>query len=413
MAPKRDARGLTDRKICVAVTVGVLLGIMFSMIQLFGSGGGEQVASDVLDSGDDVMKTVDDLPARRSTRELELEQKVEALQKELEQLRSSSSSSSSSRSGSTEGGVTAGPYGTVKSQRTNPTVIPDRSVNPQLAEILERVAINNELIVAVSNNNIRDMLQAWFTTVKSAGVKNFLVVALDDEVADFLRENDVPYYRRDATIPDIQVGTGDNHAISGMKFHILREFLQLGYSVLLTDVDIVFVQNPFNFLHRDCDVESMTDGVDNGTAYGYNDVHDDPAMGWARYVHTMRIYVFNSGLFYIRPTIPSIELLDRVFGRLQKEKAWDQAVFNEELWFPSSPGYIGLHASRRVLDYYQFMNSKVLFTQVRKDARFANHRPVTIHINYHPDKYQRMMATIEYYIKGNKAALDPFPDGSE
>ena len=28
------------------------------------------------------------------------------------------------------------------------------------------------------------------------------------------------------------------------------------------------LQNPFQFLSRDCDVESMSDGWDNATAYG-------------------------------------------------------------------------------------------------------------------------------------------------
>ena len=309
--------------------------------------------------------------------------------------------------------MTVGPPGTVKSVRTNQEVTPDRSTNPVLAEILEKIAINKEVVVAVSNNNIQAMLRTWFEGVKRAGITNYIVVALDDPVAQFCRENDVPVYRRDATISEAQKGTGDNHAISGLKFHLLREFLALGYSVLLSDVDIVYLQNPFDHLYRDCDVESMTDGTDNATAYGYDDVTDDPPMGWARYAHTMRIWVFNSGLFYIRPTVPAIELLDRVTARLAKTKAWDQAVFNEELWFPSHPDYDGLHASRRVMDYYKFMNSKVLFRQVRKDGRFSTHVPVTIHVNYHPDKYQRMLAIIEYYVKGDKAALNPFPDGSE
>ena len=37
-------------------------------------------------------------------------------------------------------------------------------------------------------------------------------------------------------------------------------------------MDIITIQNPFNFLTRDSDVESMSDGWDDGTAYGYNDV---------------------------------------------------------------------------------------------------------------------------------------------
>lgn len=62
---------------------------------------------------------------------------------------------------------------------------------------------------------------------------------------------------------------------------------------------------------------------------GYNDVKDDESMGWARYAHSMRVFVINSGLFYIRPTLASIELLDRITHRLNTENGWDQAIFNE------------------------------------------------------------------------------------
>lgn len=309
--------------------------------------------------------------------------------------------------------VKAGPVGTVRNLRTNPSVQPNNTSNKKLSKLLSRIAPSKELIVGIANNNVRHMVGVWFSCIKKAGVTNYLVVALDDPMADFCRSNQVPFYRKDAVIPAAQEGTGSNHAISGFKFHVLRDFLELGYSVLLSDVDVVFFQNPFLHLHRDCDVEAMSDGHTNETAYGYNDVSDDPKMGWSRYAHTMRIWVFNSGLFYIRPTIPSIELLDRVTMRLSKEKAWDQAVFNEELFFPSHPGYEGLHASRRAMDYYLFMNSKVMFTKVRKDSNFDAFLPVAVHVNYHPNKYERMLALIEYYGKGKKDALKSFPDGSE
>lgn len=39
-----------------------------------------------------------------------------------------------------------------------------------------------------------------------------------------------------------QEGTGDNHAISALKFKIIQEFLQLGWNVLLSDVDVIVVQ---------------------------------------------------------------------------------------------------------------------------------------------------------------------------
>lgn len=308
----------------------------------------------------------------------------------------------------------AGPFGTVKSLRTNPPVLTDESVNPRLAKILKKVAVQKEVIVALANSNVKEMLEVWFTSIKKTGITNYLVVALDDHIVKFCESNDVPVYMRDPDEGIDSIGkSGGNHAVSGLKFRILREFLQLGYSVLLSDVDIVYLRNPFDHLYRDSDVESMTDGHNNMTAYGYNDVFDEPAMGWARYAHTMRIWVYNSGFFYIRPTIPSIELLDRVATRLSREKAWDQAVFNEELFYPSHPGYDGLHASRRTMDFYLFMNSKVLFKMVRKDANLSKLKPVIIHINYHPDKLPRMKAVVEFYVNGKKDALDGFPDGSD
>ncbi|KAF4395225.1 hypothetical protein CsatB_007119 [Cannabis sativa] len=308
----------------------------------------------------------------------------------------------------------AGPMGTVKALRTNPTVSPDESVNPRLAKILEKVSVQNEIIVALANSNVKSMLEVWFNSIKKVGITNYLVVALDDVIVDFCKSNDVPFYKRDPEDGvDSIAKTGGNHAVSGTKFRILREFLQLGYGVLLSDVDIVYLQNPFDYLHRDSDVESMTDGHNNMTAYGYNDVFDEPSMGWARYAHTMRIWVYNSGFFYIRPTVASIELLDRVAGRLSREpKSWDQAVFNEELFYPSHPGYEGLHAAKRTLDFYLFMNSKVLFKTVRKDPNLRKLKPVVVHVNYHPDKLPRMKAVVEFYVNGKQDALDPFPEGS-
>ncbi|KAK9164090.1 hypothetical protein Syun_004992 [Stephania yunnanensis] len=241
----------------------------------------------------------------------------------------------------------AGTFGTVKGLRTNPTVVADESVNPRLAKMLEKVAVRKELIVALANANVKDSLEVWFHSIKKVGIPNYLVVALDEETESFCKSKDVPVYKRDPDDGIDDIGrTGTNHAVSGLKFRILREFLQLGYSVLLSDVDIVYIRNPFDHIYRDSDVESMSDGHSNLTAYGYDDVFDEPGMGWSRYAHTMRIWVFNSGFFYIRPTIPSIELLDRVAARLANKNEWDQTVFNEELFSLRTPVMTGFMLPR-------------------------------------------------------------------
>ncbi|KAI9127969.1 hypothetical protein K1719_000962 [Acacia pycnantha] len=188
------------------------------------------------------------------------------------------------------------------------------------------------------NIHLQSQVNQWQTETQREGNAYLNITVVPDE------SNQVPVYKRDPDENTDSIGTtGGNRAVSasGLKFHILREFLRLGYSVLLSDVHILYLQNPFDHMIRDSDIESMSDGYDNMTAYGYNHVFDEPAMGWARYAHTMKVWVYNSAFFYIRATISSIELLDRVAIRLSKETdPWDQGVFNEELFQPSYPGYI-------------------------------------------------------------------------
>ncbi|KAG2319702.1 hypothetical protein Bca52824_012915 [Brassica carinata] len=407
MAGRRDrTQQLRGSRIAIAIVVGIIIGCVCAVLfpnGFFNSNSSLTVNERVQvgSSSCESSKMLKSDFASLSEKNNELKKQVREL---TEKLRLAEQGSDNARKQVVSLGpqIKPGPFGTVKSLRTNPTILSDESVNPRLAKILEGIAVDKEVIVALANANVKAMLEVQIASVKRLGIKNYLVVALDDYIERFCKQNDVAYYKRDPDKDVDAVGkTGGNHAVSGLKFRVLREFLQLGYGVLLSDVDIVFLRNPFGHLYRDSDVESMSDGHSNMTAYGFNDVFDEPAMGWARYAHTMRIWVFNSGFFYLRPTVPSIELLDRVADRLSKAKLWDQA-------------YIGLHASKRVMDMYEFMNSKVLFKTVRKDEELKRKvKPVIVHVNYHPDKLNRMRAVVEFYVNGKKDALDSFPDGSE
>ncbi|KAK3268320.1 hypothetical protein CYMTET_23171 [Cymbomonas tetramitiformis] len=118
--------------------------------------------------------------------------------------------------------------------------------NSALRAVLERVAINKEVLVAVSNGALiteegtYGILATWIESVKRAGVKNFMIVALDDRVAKACENVGVAYWRQDrASLAD---NNQDNHGISAQKFGYLKEFLKLGYNVLLSDVDVVTLQ---------------------------------------------------------------------------------------------------------------------------------------------------------------------------
>lgn len=51
-------------------------------------------------------------------------------------------------------------------------------------------------------------------------------------------------------ISESQAETGANHAVSALKFGIIKKFLMLGWAVLLSDIDVCILQDPFKHLHR-------------------------------------------------------------------------------------------------------------------------------------------------------------------
>ena len=156
-----------------------------------------------------------------------------------------------------------------------------------LCDVVRRVAVERRVIVAVSNSNILYMLGLFLDGIKAANISNHIVLALDGKTAAWCKERGSPYYHRELTS---LTGSTDNHATSGLKFEVLREFLTVGVSVLLSDVDVVWMRNPFGgsraitpppapgarrvhldqpAIYGDSDVEGMTDGWDDNSAYGF------------------------------------------------------------------------------------------------------------------------------------------------
>ncbi|GAV90583.1 Nucleotid_trans domain-containing protein, partial [Cephalotus follicularis] len=402
-APRRDkGHAIRGSRIGIAILIVVVLGCILAFFFPHGFFGPD---SPLLESTLQIGSSSCESPERLKMLKadiLSLLEKNAQLSKELRLIYEQGKYNNAQKQVKALGEVhKAGPLGTVKA-------------NPRLVKILDQVAVRKELIVAIASSHRARMLEAWFNSIKRVGITNYLVVALDDQIAEFCKSNDVPVYKGDLDHRTNSIlRSGHRFAISGLKFPILREILHLGYNVIVSDIDVIYLQNPFDHLYRDADVESSTDGFDNMTAYGYNDVFDEPVFGPARYVHTPRIWCYNAGFFYIRPTIPSIQLVDRVVDRLARDpKAWDQAVFNEELFLPSHPGYHGNHVAKRTMDIYLFMSSKVLFKTVRADAELKKIKPVVVHVSFHPDKIARMKAIVDFYVNGKQDALEPFTVGT-
>mmetsp|Transcript_10601 Transcript_10601/g.38968 ORF Transcript_10601/g.38968 Transcript_10601/m.38968 type:complete len:490 (+) Transcript_10601:269-1738(+) len=265
-----------------------------------------------------------------------------------------------------------------------------------LCELLTEVAINREVLVAVANSRAPG-LHGFLENIHKVGISNFLVVTLDQQLTDTLAKEGIPHYFR----PNSASG---NHKVSAQKFGIIKEFVSVGCSVLLTDTDVVYLQNPFPYLYRDSDIESMSDGFDASSAHGFVEQLDDPTLPLARFrARTTRLSALNSGLWYVKATEASLRLMKVMEYRMDTEPdLWDQAGYNMELFFPAHDEHLTAGCTVRVLDPLCFLNSKVMFRHIRpKEKEYAQHLPIAMHANYHTDKAAKMKQVAEYY-HGNR-----------
>lgn len=253
-----------------------------------------------------------------------------------------------------------------------------------LCETVARVAVNREVVAAVSNKNVLDVLELYLKGIKAANISNALAVALDTETSAWLTRRKVNHYVK---VLHSRTGETGNHATSGLKFKVLVDFLSIGCSVLLSDVDVIWLANPFTHLYRDADLEGMSDGWDTPTTYGYK-----------RAGGALRMFARNSGMFYVQATHESNNMMKRLAHRMETESTWDQIAYNEEQFYPSHGAHGAVGVSSRVMNYLCNLNSKTFFRFVREDVELLNgYRPLSIHVNYHPEKLQRMVDLHAFY----------------
>jgi len=243
-------------------------------------------------------------------------------------------------------------------------------------------------------------------TWRQLGVRNLILAVLDDETEEYMRATwpGVPTFRPAAKIPNTQEGTHPANRVSALKYHLLLQFISTGTGVLITDLDLVYVQNPFAHLHRDADVEGQTDGFSEKWSHGQLSGVSDPTMGWGGGGLYAQVFTINVGCLYVRPTARSANLMMRVAARMAGEKGWDQQIFNEEALFPAHGRSTTGLVSIRIMDYLRFVNSKTFFRSERRRfipgiSAVADSLPVMVHMNYHPDKHKRMLCLIARYPK--------------
>ncbi|KAI3433136.1 uncharacterized protein J3R85_007352, partial [Psidium guajava] len=109
--------------------------------------------------------------------------------------------------------------------------------------------MNRTIVLGVAGFSYKDMLMSWACRMRGLNMTNFIVCALDEETYEFSVLQGLPVFRdssapKDASFDDCHFGTKCFQRVTKVKSRIVLEILKLGYSVLLSDVDVYWFKDP-------------------------------------------------------------------------------------------------------------------------------------------------------------------------
>jgi len=249
------------------------------------------------------------------------------------------------------------------------TVTPRPSTTPSLpgfTEIAEKIAINRTLVLAFTNLGYAHFADNMLLSLKKAGVHNTLMVALDPEAeAHFKRQNQPVYFPSELGRVASAAQLFDAHDYKQMmriRLDMLRGVVDRGFHVLFSDVDAVFIKNPFEFYQQSdqYDLELCSDAP-----YIPRDYEQAPMMVMA-------------GYFYIRAGQRSFKFLSEVLHYQDSHpEVHDQQVMNTIL-AELKPADEVLHV--RILNPLECVNGMNYFSS--RTVQAHNSSPFVIQNNW-------------------------------
>ncbi|KAF9606283.1 hypothetical protein IFM89_024286 [Coptis chinensis] len=124
-----------------------------------------------------------------------------------------------------------------------------------LESLLSKMANKDKTIVlAIAGNNYRDMLLSWVCRLRQLQVSNFVVCALDNDIYQFSVLQGLPVFKdplapSDISFNNCHFGTKCFQKVTKVKSRIVLQILNMGYNILLSDVDVYWFENPLPLLY--------------------------------------------------------------------------------------------------------------------------------------------------------------------
>ena len=148
----------------------------------------------------------------------------------------------------------------------------------------------DRVVVVFSDSRYREVLLNWLVAIHRLGIRNYLVISLDDEIHRYLQERGFP-----SILSPLQ---GDLNKLWIMRVQIFRALCSAGISFLHSDADAIWLKNPFPEFFDNSNHEIV---ASQGTV-------------WPADVASQQGFVFCCGFLFVKSCRQTRELLDELAG---------------------------------------------------------------------------------------------------
>lgn len=124
--------------------------------------------------------------------------------------------------------------------------------NQLTVELVGHYAEDNVVMVTWANNHYHDFVENWVRNVRKCGIANFMVGAMDNELLTQLNDDEVPTFAMQSGMitTDFGWGTANFHKMGRKKIELISLFTEMGFDILVSDVDTAWLQNPLPYMAR-------------------------------------------------------------------------------------------------------------------------------------------------------------------
>lgn len=213
----------------------------------------------------------------------------------------------------------------------NPAVTVAKPFTPADWELTKErahaAAENGYLMVTWANLHYSDFARSWVYFVKKCGLKGYMVGAMDDDMLKHLVEKGVSTWRMNTGITknDLGWGSPNFHKMGRWKIKLIKIFLDLDVTVIISDIDTAWMKNPIPYFERFKEADILTSTDQLGPT-----VKDDSLERWPHAGSAMNI-----GIMMFRKN--SIGFVEKWIELLEKSDIWDQNAFNDMIRQGSKP----------------------------------------------------------------------------